>query len=114
MIILFYFHDLAVAVMASNIMVVYLLGRWLDKNPQKEKIMVDTFAKLSRITYIALGFIIIAGAVRAFYFMELEWNPALGRDMITALVVKHIILVSVTTWGIIVFRKYLKKYGGKN
>ncbi len=106
-----YFHDLAVALLASNILVIYFLGRYLDKNGVKEKIIPALFNKLSVVSYIVLGYILLGGALRAYFFMEYEWNPAVGKGQITALVIKHIILFLVTAYGIAVHLKYVRKYG---
>lgn len=106
-----YFHDLSVAILASNILAVYYIGRFLDKNPTRETIIPELFKKLSKITYGAFIYIIIAGAVRAYFFMDFEWNPAVGNGQVTALVIKHIILFTITVFGIIVHLRYHRKYG---
>jgi len=106
-----YFHDLAVAILASNILVVYMTGRFLDKNPIKNKIIPELFRKLSLVTYAAFGYVLIGGAVRAYFFMDFEWNPAVGRGQVTALVIKHIILFALTAFGIIGHIRYHKRYG---
>ena len=106
-----YFHDLAVALLAAIILVIYFLGRYLDENPIKEKIIPDLFKKLSVISYIVLGYILLGGALRAYFFMEYEWNPAVGKGQITALIIKHIVLFLITAYGIVVFKKYVRKYG---
>ena len=108
-----YFHDLATALMATNIIVVYFLGKFLDNNPNKATAMADVFKKLSKITYGAFAYIIVFGGVRAYYFMDFEWNPAVGKGQVTALVIKHILLVTLTVIGLIVHTKYRKKYGTK-
>ena len=108
-----YFHDLATALMASNIIVVYFLGKFLDNNKNKEIIVSNVFKKLSKVTYGAFTYIIVFGAVRAYYFMDFEWNPAVGKGQVTALVIKHILLVTMTVIGLIVHTKYRKKYGTK-
>lgn len=106
-----YFHDLATAIMASNILVVYFLGRYLETNPQKVTIQTRVFKKLSYVTYGALTYIILGGALRAYYFMDFEWNPAVAKGQVTALIIKHIFLFSLTIFGILVHVKYQKKYG---
>ncbi len=108
-----YFHDLATALLASNIAVIYFLGRLLDSGKVKDKVTPEVFKKLSYVTYGAFTYIIIAGIPRAFFFMDFEWNPAVGKGQVAALVVKHIFLVSVTIFGLLMHRKYLKKYGSK-
>jgi hypothetical protein len=106
-----YFHDLAVALLATNILAVYFIGRYLDDHPQGDEIIRNLFTRLSRVTYVAFVYILVGGAVRAYFFREFEWNPAVGRGQIAALVVKHVVLVSITVLGIIVHRKYQRLYG---
>ena len=106
-----YLHDLSVAVLASNILVVYFLGKYLDKNDVKNDIIPAVFKKLSYVTYGALTYVLLGGGLRAFYFMEYEWNPAIGKDQTAALIVKHILLFLLTVFGIIAHMKYQKKYG---
>ena len=108
-----YFHDLAVALLATNILVIYFLGRYFDKTSIKEEIISNLFKKLSTISYIVLGYILLGGALRAYFFLEYEWNPAIGKGQITALVIKHIILFLITAYGIAVHLKYARKYGSK-
>lgn len=109
--ILNYFHDLAVAILASNILVVYFLGRMLEKDRNKAGILKGIFRRLSYITYGALAYVVVGGTIRAYFFMEIEWSPAVGKGLIAALVVKHVILVAVATFGIIAHMKYQRKYG---
>jgi hypothetical protein len=106
-----YLHDLSVALLAANILVIYFLGRYLDKKPIKDEIISNLFKKLSVISYIVLGYILLGGAFRAYFFMEYEWNPAVGKGQITALIIKHIILFLITAYGIVVYLKYVRKYG---
>lgn len=108
-----YFHDLATAIMTSNILVVYILGKFLDRHPKKDEMLAAVFAKLAYVTYIALAYIILAGAVRAYFFMDFEWNPAVGKGQVSALIVKHIFLFALTAFGIVGHIKYQKKYGKK-
>ena len=108
-----YFHDLSVAILASNILAVYYVGKFLDKNESKKIIVENLFRKLRNVTYWALVYIIVVGAVRAYFFMDFEWNPAVGKGQVAALVVKHIILFAVTGFGIFFHVKYQKKYGNK-
>lgn len=106
-----YFHDLAVALLAAIVLVIYFLGRYLDKHRVNDDIIPNLFKKLSVISYIVLGYILFGGALRAYFFMEYEWNPAVGKGQITALIIKHIVLFLITAYGIVVFKKYVRKYG---
>jgi hypothetical protein len=108
-----YFHDLSVAILASNIFAVYYIGKFLDGNSSKKIIVSNLFEKLRNVTIYALVYIVVAGAVRAYFFMDFEWNPAVGKGQIAALIVKHIILFAVTGFGIVFHVKYQKRYGNK-
>ena len=106
-----YFHDLAVALLIANVFAVHIVGRYLDEHPQRDAILADFFRKMSRITYAALTYVVAAGAVRGYFFMEFEWNPAVGRGQVAALVAKHVLLVSLTVFGLLVQRRYRRRYG---
>lgn len=108
-----YFHDLAVALLAVSVLTVYIVGRILDDRPVHDEIIPRLFRKLSRITYTSLAFVLAGGLVRAFFFMEFEWSPAVGKGQIPALIVKHVILVGLTVFGLILHRRYRIKYGAE-
>lgn len=106
-----YFHDLAVGLLAASILVIYLLGRYLEKHPARDEILSKIIRRFSRLSYGALAYILIGGAVRAWFFMDFEWNPAVGKGQVAALVVKHIALVILTVVGVTMQIRYSKKYG---
>lgn len=106
-----YFHDLSVALLFSNICVVYFLGQFLDKDQNKHEKISFVFNKLKYVTYGAFAYVILGGILRAVYFYDFEYQPAIGKGQITALIVKHIFLFAITIFGIIGHRKYQKKYG---
>lgn len=105
-----YFHDLAVAMLAANVLVVWYLGRLLDEEGARERLLPKVFARLSRVTYGALAYVLAAGAVRAWFFMDFEWNPAVGRGQVPALVLKHVLLVGLTVFGMVVHNRYRRRY----
>jgi hypothetical protein len=106
-----YFHDLAVAILAVNVVAIFVLGRYLDRRGAAPEFMPHLFKKLSRVTYISLAVVVAGGAVRAWFFMDFEYNPAVGQNTVAALAVKHIILVALTAFGLAGHLKYRKKYG---
>ena len=106
-----YFHDLAVAVLATHVVMIHIIGRFLDEEPDRGLILGRIISRLSRVTWWALAYVILAGAVRAYYFMDFEWNPAVEKSgMMIALGVKHVLLVGLTIFGIVGMRKYREKY----
>ena len=106
-----YFHDLAVAVLISNVLAIWLVGRHFDAHPQRDAVVASFFRGASRVTWWALAYVVVAGAIRAYFFMDFEWNPAVGRGQVAALVVKHVLLVSLTVFGVIVQNRYRRRYG---
>ena len=109
-----YFHDLSVALLASNVICVWIVGRILDGSPVQDEIVPRLFHTLSKVTWWALGFVLVGGAVRAMNFMQFEWNPAAGTNQIPALVVKHVLLVGLTVFGLVTHRRYQRRYGGRD
>lgn len=106
-----YFHDLSVAVLLVSIVTTNILGRYLDKSDTPIALPKHLFSRLLRVSWIALAYIIAGGVLRATYFMDFEWNPAVGKGQVVALVVKHVILVTMTVIGVTAHIKYYRKYG---
>ena len=108
-----YFHDLAVGTLVAAVFMVYLLGRYLDKQTGRADDLSGLIRRFSFLSYASLAYIILGGAVRAWFFMDYEWNPAVGRGQVAALVVKHIVLVALTIIGLATQIRYTKRYGRK-
>ena len=105
-----YFHDLAVAMLACSVLAVYLLGKWTGNHPDQIKFLVLALRRFSNLAYISLTYIIIGGAFRAYFFKEYEWSPAIEAGLVAALVVKHVILGTLTVIGLVVLIRYSRKY----
>jgi hypothetical protein len=106
-----YFHDLAVAVLATNVIMIHIIGRYLDEEPERGAILGRVISRLSLFTWWALAYVILAGAVRAWFFMDFEWNPAVEKGgMMIALGVKHVLLVGLAVFGIVGMHRYREKY----
>lgn len=108
-----YFHDLSVALLASNVIAVYIVGRILDEHPISNDIVPRLFRSLSKVTYWSLAFVLAGGVVRAINFMQYEWNQAAGEGQIPALVAKHVLLVGLTIFGLVTHRRYQEKYNDR-
>ena len=55
---------------------------------------------LSRIAWGALAWVLLGGVVRVIFYREYEWLPRAGTAQIPALAVKHVVLVTLTVWGL--------------
>jgi hypothetical protein len=90
-----YFHDLAVAFLwASSLMAHLVLRSWPGTPPPR------LTRSLSRMAWGSLAWVLIGGAVRAWFFREYEWLPKAGTAQIPVLIVKHVLLVALTLWGL--------------
>ena len=91
-----YFHDLSVAFLwASSLMAHLVLRHWPGK-PSQEVAKI-----LTRIAWGSLAWVMIGGAIRAYYYMDYEWLPKAGTAQIPALAVKHVLLFGLTAWGLV-------------
>ena len=98
------FHDFAVALLAACLFVlsyVYrsALGKGSTVNVDFAK---ELFRKLKKIIIGCWTVIIIGGVIRTLAFEQYEWMEAAGRGQVTALVIKHIVLVSLIVWGTLI------------
>lgn len=108
-----FFHDLSVGVLFANVMLTMFLSRMLESHESVGDKFRARFVRLSsRITWGALGFIIIGGIIRTLTYRDFEWAEAAGKGQIAALVVKHIILVGCTLAGIAFQIRLSRKYRG--
>jgi hypothetical protein len=106
-----FFHDLAVGLLAANLFVAYFYQRHADA-PALRALQGRFVVYMRRITHATLGWILVGGAIRAWFFMEFEWNPAVGRGQIPALAVKHVVLFSIVIYGLLVQRRLFAQTTG--
>jgi hypothetical protein len=91
-----YFHDLAVAFLfASCVLARVALDHWPGP-PSPRGIEI-----LRRVAWGSLAWVMVGGAVRAWFYMDYEWLPKAGTAQLPALAIKHIVLVSLTIWGLV-------------
>ena len=107
-----YFHDLAVAILFCNIILTLFYTKIFAKDVSQEKL--KQFTKFSLyISILSLFFILVLGVPRALYYRQYEWIEAAGRGQITSLLVKHVILGSLTFIALILqYRIYMRFCNG--
>lgn len=90
-----YFHDLAVAFLWASSLMAHLVVRHWPGRPS------DRVARiLSRVAWGSLVWVLIGGAIRAYFFKEYEWLPRAGTAQVPALALKHVLLFALTVWGL--------------
>ena len=108
-----YFHDLAVARLAANLFVAYFYVKHIGE-PEMGGVSLRFMAYMRRITIYTLIWIVIGGAIRAYFFMDYEWNPAVGRGQVPALAVKHVVLFTIVAYGIVIQKRLFARTTGSD
>jgi hypothetical protein len=99
-----YLHDLATAVFAVSALAAYLLQRTAAMAAAPEAVR-PVATGIVKIGFYALVWTLLGGIIRALAYHRYEWMEAAGRGQVAALVVKHVILVSLVVLGLIFFHK---------
>ena len=97
-----FFHDLASAMWFCGTLTLLALLRAgkQDQRPDVVDFSRQLFHKVSKVTNLSLALVVLGGVVRAINYQEYEWLPALGRDQVVLLVVKHIMLTGIVVGGL--------------
>ena len=91
-----YFHDLAVAFLFASSLMSHLVLRYWPGEPSPELGRI-----LLRVAWGSLAWVLVGGAVRAWFYVDYEWLPKAGTAQVPALGVKHILLFALTAWGLV-------------
>lgn len=90
-----YFHDLAVAFLFASAVMARMVTRHWPGTPSPAVVRL-----LGRVAWGSLAWVLVGGAVRAWFYREYEWLPKAGTAQVPALVAKHVVLVALTVWGL--------------
>ncbi len=99
-----YFHDLAVAFLFASSLMAHLVLRHWPGPPS-----ANLARALQRVAWGSLIWVVLGGAVRAWFYKEYEWLPRAGTAQIPALGVKHVLMFGITAWGLIGVIKLTRK-----
>jgi hypothetical protein len=91
-----YFHDLAVAFLFASTLMAHLVVRHWPGQPSERLARI-----LMRVAWGSLVWVLLGGVVRVIFYEEYEWLPKAGTAQIPALMAKHVLMVSLTIWGLI-------------
>jgi len=99
-----YLHDVATALLVGSAVALWALLREhrADDGPGAGRYLLRAEARLRRLALVALGWIVLGGVPRAYFFESFEWANAVGKAQVPALVAKHVViflLVGLGAWG---------------
>lgn len=90
-----YFHDLAVAFLFASTVMAWAVLRHVSAPPE------ELVRLIRRVSWGSLAWVLVGGAVRAWFYREYEWLPKAGTAQVPALMAKHVLLVALTVWGLV-------------
>lgn len=91
-----YFHDLGVAFLFASSWLAWVVVRHWPGPPSPRVARL-----LTRVAWGSFVWVLVGGAVRAWYYQEYEWLPKAGTAQIPALGVKHALLGTLTVLGLV-------------
>lgn len=96
-----YVHDVATGLLLLSALWLAWSSRDLGAAPSPETVAVfrTSYRRCVRFVLGSILFIIATGAVRAWFFVEFEWHPALGRALVGVLLVKHVLIFTMLGVG---------------
>ena len=109
-----FFHDMSVGILFANVLLSLFFIRLLEESGSGGEGLAARFVKYSSsITWGALSFVIVGGAIRTATYRSYEWVDAAGKGQVLALIVKHIILVGCAGAGVALQVRMARKYRGR-
>ena len=98
-----YFHDLATGVFVACAVVMWAIARWGRDHMGEASGLAEVYRALTTALWVSFAWIIIGGIPRTVFFPTYEFIPALGKQIVSALVVKHIFMflsvgVGIAAW----------------
>ncbi len=89
-----YLHDVATAVLLASAVVLLAVARVAG-----EEALVRAYPALTRFARGALAWIVVGGVPRTIFFTRYEWDPAVVKGIVPALVVKHTLMAAAVIAG---------------
>jgi hypothetical protein len=93
-----YLHDFASALLLASALLVWVAGRAVSGGASSEAFLA-AYPKLTRIAWGALAAIIVLGVPRVIFFSRFEWDPAVVKGIVPALIIKHVIMFAAVGGG---------------
>lgn len=102
-----YFHDVATALLVTSAFLMFGVAK-IARHYLEEKHKVffrEVFSYLSKFALGALIWIILGGIPRTIFFKRYEWWDAAGKGIVTALIVKHVLIFLLVVLGVFLWVK---------
>lgn len=89
-----YLHDVASAVLVVSAVIVLALDRAVSRESSADRysLLRAAYPVLVRLAWLSIAWIVIGGIPRTIFFTRFEWDPAVARGIVPALVIKHVLM----------------------
>lgn len=106
-----YFHDVATAFLLSGAIVLIVFVRTVETDGRKDVIdfFLNNYDRFVKIVRFSVAWIVIAGVPRILNYMEYEYEPAVGKNLIVAIIIKHVLVFTFITLGVLFWRDLFKR-----
>lgn len=94
-----YFHDVATAVLLASAVILWVLERQATRDPEASAALQRSYPALTRFAWVALAWIVVGGVPRTVFFTRYEWDPAVVKGIVPALILKHTLMVAAVVAG---------------
>ena len=110
-----FFHDFAVAMLFTCLLILTYIYRASQRIDFLSQISFAEYLyrSLNKVIIGSWTFIIVGGIVRTIAYEQYEWSEAAGKGQITALVLKHILLISFVIGGTVLQIRLKKIFSGQ-
>lgn len=107
-----YFHDVATAVLLASAVILWVLGTQAEQDGEQARLaLARAYPTLTKFARGAIAWIVIGGIPRTIFFTRYEWDPALIKGLVPALIVKHILMAVAVAVGVLMWRRMSRVAG---
>lgn len=94
-----YLHDLATGVLLATAAVLWALDRAVERDDALSGLLAAAYPRLRMVAWGALAWIVVGGIPRTIFFTQFEWDPAVTKGIVPALIVKHVMMTAAILFG---------------
>ncbi|MBN2822455.1 MAG: hypothetical protein JXR33_04620 [Coriobacteriia bacterium] len=106
-----YLHDVASAVLVTSAVVLWALDRAVTRDGVAGSLLEAAYPRLVKLAWISLAWIIIGGIPRTIFFSQYEWDPAVVKGIVPALIIKHVLMFGGVAVGAVIWRRISLRLG---
>ncbi len=107
-----YFHDVATAFLAASALIMLFILRAISlENLDRSRIdfIKKIYRPTTKVAVFSLAWVLVGGVPRTIFFKRYEWWDAAGKGIISALLVKHLLMFILVMAGLVLWTQVKRK-----